>query len=84
VSDPIGISIVDFDFTPAGEISPGSPIAVTNLDSADHTLTATDGSFDTRALGLNEVASIAAPAVAGTYEFFCEIHPSMTGQLVVS
>ena len=80
----VAISIEGFAFAPIGAVAPGAPIAVTNLDSADHTLTAVDGAFDTGTIGQNELVTIAAPATPGTYEFFCEIHPSMTGQLIVS
>lgn len=83
-AEPVAISIEGFTFTATDAVAGGSPIAVTNLDSADHTLTATDGAFDTGTLGQNESVSIAAPTSPGTYEFFCAIHPSMTGRLVVS
>lgn len=83
-AEPAAISIEGFAFTATGAVAAGSPIAVTNLDSAPHTLTASDGSFDTGTLGQNELGNFAAPAAPGTYEFFCAIHPSMTGQLVVS
>ena len=81
---PVAISIEGFDFSPVGSVTAGSPIAVTNLDGANHTLTATNGEFDTGTLGENDQAIVAAPAAAGSYEFFCAIHPSMTGELVVS
>jgi len=81
---PVAISIEGFDFSPTGPVAAGSPIAVTNLDGADHTLTARDGEFDTGTLGADQLASFAAPTTPGVYEFFCAIHPSMTGELVVS
>lgn len=81
---PATISIEGFDFSSLGPVAPGSTIEVTNLDSSPHTLTAVDGGFDTGNLGQGETATIVVPTTPGTYEFFCEIHPSMTGQLVVS
>ncbi len=81
---PVAISIEGFDFSATAAVVAGSPIAVTNLDSAPHTLTAVNGEFDTGTLNQNQLGSLAAPTAPGTYAFFCEIHPSMTGELVVS
>lgn len=81
---PTPITIEGFAFSSTAPIAAGSPIAVTNLDGAEHTLTARDGAFDTGTLAQNDVGLIAAPTAPGTYEFFCVIHPSMTGQLVVT
>ncbi len=81
---PTAISIEGFAFSSSGSVAAGSPIEVTNLDGADHTLTANNGEFDTGTLGQGQTATISAPSTPGTYEFFCVIHPSMTGQLVVS
>ena len=39
--------------------------------------------FDTGRLGQNGTQSVAAPAAPGSYVFFCAIHPSMVGTLVV-
>ncbi|MFK7916905.1 MAG: cupredoxin domain-containing protein [Ilumatobacter sp.] len=84
VAEPVAISIEGFAFSASSSVAPGAQVAVTNLDSAPHTLTADDGSFDTGNLDQNGQASFAAPSAPGTYAFFCAIHPSMTGELVVS
>lgn len=81
---PAAISIEGFAFSSSGPVAAGSTITITNLDSSPHTLTAVDGAFDTGTLGQGESVTITAPTTPGTYEFFCEIHPGMTGQLVVS
>jgi plastocyanin len=62
--------------------APGATVNVTNGDSDDHTVTAKDGSFSVTvpAGGQN---SFVAPKAAGTYSFYCQIHPGMTGTLVV-
>ena len=78
------ITIADFDFSGQTEVAPGTAIEVTNLDGAPHTLTSVDELFGTDRLGQNAAATITAPDGPGTYEFFCEIHPSMRGELVVS
>ncbi len=62
--------------------APGAVVNVTNSDSDDHTVTAKDGSFGVTvpAGGQN---SFVAPSTPGTYSFYCQIHPGMTGTLVV-
>ena len=45
---PIEISIASFAFSASDPVAPGTTITVTNLDTANHTLTARDGSFDDR------------------------------------
>ncbi len=83
VGTSAAVTIEGFDFSGAATVAPGGVIEVTNLDSAPHTLTADDGSFDTGNLGQNEVGAITAPTAPGTYTFFCAIHPSMTGSITV-
>ena len=77
------IQIADFAFSGARTAVGGSVVQVTNADAAAHTLTATSGAFDTGVVDQGATASFTAPVDPGTYEFTCEIHPSMTGSLVV-
>lgn len=77
------VTIEGFAFSGAASVAPGTAIEVTNLDSAPHTLTADDGSFNTGNLAKNELGVITAPTEAGTYTFFCAIHPSMTGSITI-
>ena len=75
------ITISGFAFeTPV--VPAGSTVRVVNLDGAPHTVTANDGSF-TLFLEAGAEGTIVAPA-AGSYDFFCEVHPSMTSTLVVT
>ena len=80
---PVAIQIADFSFGPARTVGVGAVVQVSNADAEAHTLTAEDGSFDTGSVDDGTVVSFTAPAVPGTYSFYCDIHPSMTGQLVV-
>ncbi|WP_406103475.1 cupredoxin family copper-binding protein [Streptomyces sp. NBC_01003] len=80
----VKVTIKDFAFHPATfEVSPGTKITVTNEDSATHTLTADDKSFDTGDLAQGKSATITAPSEPGSYSYTCTIHPNMKGTLTV-
>lgn len=85
-AQPVGGSTITIDnFAFEGGVSAvaGSTLSVTNADGAPHTLTASDGEFDTGLLGSGESGEITLPSTPGTYAFFCELHPSMTGTVTV-
>ncbi len=78
------VSIEGFSFMPASlEVSAGDTIVFTNLDSAPHTATALDGSFDTGRLSKGQSGEITISS-AGSYDFKCNFHGSMTGQIVAN
>ncbi|MER7204684.1 cupredoxin family copper-binding protein [Streptomyces sp. CB01635] len=80
----VKVTIKNFAFHPATfEVSPGTKITVTNEDSATHTLTADDKSFDTGDLAQGKSATITAPSKPGSYSYVCTIHPNMKGTLTV-
>lgn len=64
-------------------VAPGQVVEVIDEDGEPHTLTATDGAFDTGSFDGNSPGMFTAPVEPGTYEFTCEIHPTMTGTLTV-
>jgi plastocyanin len=76
------LAIRDFSFA-ATSVAPGGLVTVDNADSADHTVTAEGGQFDSGEVSGGTTSSFQAPDEAGTYEFACEIHPDMTGTLTV-
>jgi plastocyanin len=76
------ITIDNFAFS-AATAQPGATITIVNNDTAPHTVTANDGSFSV-SVGAGETASFPAPTQPGVYEFFCEIHTSMSGVLTVT
>jgi plastocyanin len=82
-ASPVAIEIRDFSFGGSRTVATGAVVQVSNADAAAHTLTAEGGAFDTGSVAKGTTVSFTAPAAPGTYEFFCEIHPSMTGSLVV-
>jgi plastocyanin len=78
------ITIKDFAFAPKTlKAKAGQPITVTNEDSAAHTLTADDTSFDSGSLakGKSYTFTVAKP---GTYTYLCDIHQYMKGTLTVT
>lgn len=79
------IAISNFMFSPMSlRVAPGATVSVTNNDSATHTLTATDGEFDTGNIAQHQTKLIKVPTKPGTYHFICNIHQYMTGSITVT
>jgi plastocyanin len=65
-------------------VEPGEQFTLDNQDSTAHTLTADDGSFDSKEVAGGATSDpITPPQEPGTYKFHCEIHSSMHGTLTV-
>ena len=79
-----GITIAGFRFEAPDSVAAGATVDVSNTDSAPHTVTADDGEFDSGQIDGNGTGSFTAPSEPGTYAYHCEVHPNMTGELVVS
>ena len=78
------VTIKNFMFSPMKlVVTPGETIKVTNKDSATHTLTATNGKFNTGDVTQNHTKSIKAPTKRGTYHYICNIHQYMMGTIIV-
>ena len=76
------VEIKGFKFSPATvEIAVGDTVTFTNADSAPHTGTALDGSFDTGTLASGQSATVTIGA-AGEIGFKCNFHPAMRGTVV--
>jgi plastocyanin len=83
VGDAVAVKIDDFHYTPATLlVTPGTTVTWTNDDDSPHSVREKDGKFKSAALDTDETFSqtFAAP---GDYEYFCSIHPYMTGKIVV-
>lgn len=82
------VTITNFEFDPPTlEVSAGSTVDWANDDGVAHTVTAgspgsASGEFD-ETLDAGSSAEITLEDV-GTVDYFCAIHPAMTGQVVVS
>ena len=78
------ITMANRAFSPASvALAPGGTITWTNRDDRDHTGTAQGGAFDTGNVAAGGSAVTTHPA-EGTFTFFCELHPEMTGVVRVS
>jgi plastocyanin len=79
----VEVKIDNFSFGPGDlKVAVGSTITWTNRDDIPHTVVSTDGVFKSKVLDTDEKFSYTFTK-AGTYPYFCSIHPKMTGQVVV-
>lgn len=77
------VRIQDFRFEPTTlSVTPGTVIVWTNGDSAPHTATANDESFDTGRLDEGESGQVTLD-MPGTFEYVCDFHSWMEGRIVV-
>ncbi|MDX1468694.1 MAG: cupredoxin domain-containing protein [Acidimicrobiia bacterium] len=76
------IFISGFRFQGADTVSVGTTLEVENRDSVDHTWTSVDDVFNSGTLGGGDTFTFTFDA-PGEYEFFCAIHPDMTGSITV-
>jgi len=77
------VKIVEFVYGPDPvTVQTGGKVIWQNEDAAPHTATADDGSFDTGTIEQGKIASETFKR-AGTYPYFCEIHPTMHGTVEV-
>jgi plastocyanin len=78
------VMIQDFAFGPAElSVAAGATVTFVNNDTAPHTATADDGSWDTGEIAPGESATVTLDT-AGTFAFHCEFHPTMTATLTVT
>jgi len=77
------VKVDNFSFGPATLTVPvGMTVTWTNRDDIPHTIVSTDKVFKSKVLDTDEKFSFTF-AKAGTYPYFCSIHPKMTGSVVV-
>lgn len=81
----VNVKIANFAFDPPTiKAKVGDTVTWTNNDSAQHTATLkSDGSCTTPNIASGSSSGITFTA-AGTYDYFCKIHPQMTGKVEVS
>ncbi|MGB2625275.1 MAG: cupredoxin family copper-binding protein, partial [Candidatus Acidiferrum sp.] len=77
------IKIDNFSFGPADVSIPvGTTVTWTNRDDIPHTVVSTEKVFKSKVLDTDEQFSFTFTQ-AGTYPYFCSIHPKMAGRIVV-
>jgi plastocyanin len=77
------VTIQNFAFNPGTiEVAVGTTVTWTNQDSATHTVTADDGSFDSNNLATSATFSQTF-STAGTFTYHCKIHTSMKATVTV-
>ena len=78
------VHISNFTFAPqALKIRVGQTVTWVNDDDIPHNVTAIDRSFKSKVLDTGERFSFTF-AKAGTYAYFCALHPHMTGSVIVT
>ena len=77
------VNIDNFVFGPQTLTVPvGATVTWTNKDDIPHTSVSTEGVFKSKVLDTDEKFSYTFTK-AGTYPYYCTIHPKMTGKIVV-
>jgi plastocyanin len=77
------VKIDNFSFGPATlTVAPGTTVTWANRDDIPHTVVSTDSVFKSKVLDTDEKFSFTFTK-AGTYSYFCSIHPKMTANVVV-
>jgi plastocyanin len=77
------VKVDNFSFGPATlTVAVGTTVTWTNRDDIPHTVVSTDKVFKSKVLDTDEKFSFTF-SKAGTYPYFCSIHPKMTGSVVV-
>jgi plastocyanin len=77
------VNISGFAFDPENiSIAKDVTVTWTNLDDAPHTVTADDNSFTSGTLNKNDTYTHKFTAT-GTYDYHCEIHPTMKASVAV-
>ena len=77
------VKVDNFSFGPATlTVAVGTTVTWTNRDDIPHTIVSTDKVFKSKVLDTDEKFSFTF-SKAGTYPYFCSIHPKMTGSVVV-
>ncbi len=81
---PGTIAIANFTFSPATEtVAAGATVTFVNRDDTAHRIASADGAFKpSSALDSGQTFSVRLGR-AGTYPYFCTIHPQMQGKIVV-
>ena len=79
----ISVKIANFTFDPPQiTVKTGTTVVWSNDDDIPHTVTSTTQAFKSAALDTNDKFSFTF-TTPGSYQYFCSLHPHMTGTIVV-
>jgi plastocyanin len=77
------VDIDQFAFAPQSiTVKAGTTVTWTNEDDVPHTVASSSKFFKSKALDTKDKFSFTF-TTPGTYEYFCSLHPHMTGAIVV-
>jgi amicyanin len=84
LADDATIKIANFTFDPPTlTVKAGTTVTWVNADDIPHLISEKDGKFRSPALDTDEKFSQTF-STPGTVEYYCAIHPKMTGKIVVT
>ena len=79
----VEVKIDNFTFNPQQiTVKAGTTVVWTNHDDIPHTVTSSTQTFKSKALDIDDKFAFTF-ATPGRYEYFCALHPHMTGSIVV-
>ena len=82
-SSPTEVRVDNFSFAPETLTVPvNSTVTWVNKDDVPHVIASNDGLFKSKGLDTDDKYSYTF-AKAGTYSYYCSIHPKMVGKIVV-
>jgi plastocyanin len=82
-ASPTQVRVDNFSFGPDTLTVPAnSTVTWVNKDDVPHVITSSDGLFKSKALDTDDKYSYTFTK-AGTYSYYCSIHPKMVGKIVV-
>ncbi len=84
-AQPAEVVIDNFAYAPREiTVAPGTRVTWVNHDDSPHTVTSTakPKAFDSGAMDTDATFAFTF-AAPGTYEYFCAVHPRMTGKVIV-
>jgi plastocyanin len=80
---PVAVSIDNFTFNPQKlTVKAGTTVTWTNKDDIPHAIAAVNKQFKSKTLDTDDGYAFTF-TTPGSYEYFCSLHPHMTGTIVV-
>jgi len=82
-AEDAAVQIDDFAFSPASiTVKAGTTVTWRNKDDIPHTVASSTRLFKSKALDTDDTYTFTFNE-PGTYQYFCSLHPHMTGKIVV-